>query len=180
MANKNLVLLLDFGVESFHIYFMIFFVSSTSVKKNQVILINFRSFVYWKAIPIFSIFFKMHLENKICQIELVFDFWVVFAAVAPPPVWIIYFLFGFLANKNLVLLFDFGVEFFHVNFMIFLVSSTSVKKNQVILINFRSFVYWKAISIFSIFFKMHLENKICQIELVFDFWVIFAAAVQKE
>ena len=93
----------------------------------------------------------MHLENKICQIELVFDFWVIFAAAAPPPVWRIYLFFGFLANKNLVLLFDFGVESFHVNFMIFWVFSTSVKKKQVILENFRSFVYWKAISIFPIF-----------------------------
>ena len=95
-------------------------------------------------------FFKMHLEIKICQIELVFDFWVIYAAAAPP-VWRIYLFFGFLANKNLVLLFDFGVESFHVNFMIFLVSSTSVKNNQVILTIFRSFMYWKAISIFSIF-----------------------------
>ena len=98
-------------------------------------------------------FFKMHLEKKICRIELVFDFWVIFAAATPPPVWRIYLFFGFLASKNLVLLFDFAVESFHVNFMIFWVSSTSVKKKKVILINFRSFVYWKAISIFSIFLQ---------------------------
>ena len=151
LANKNLVLLFDFDEESFHVNFMIFRDFSSSLKKNQVILINFRSFVYWKAISIFPIFLWNASGEQNLPNWTGFWFLSYFCCCCSSSCVKNLFFFCFLANKNLVLLFDFGVESFHVNFMIFWVSSTSVKKNQVILINFRSFVYWKAILIFSIF-----------------------------